>query len=427
MAATAVAGIIAATLIVTDLLCNLFGLFPPRQEYGDLDVGWLAAKPAATVHFDQCLQASGTAVRFLRNEDGVRTHFSVQQIFADSESFKIGDTGDSQTELCAPNAQTHAGVLEHELNASGVKAMVLLYGVGKYSPLQDYLVFKKVLKHYAPDALVVNFYTGNDFEDLLRIDDRPHFVGSNGQYQIAAPVWYRLEDPSTHRRSRVMYVLRSLLDATGVRELALHVGYLYAMAAQQGVGLRAVLGYINDLRKARAPSVAYPEAFAAQFLSQQLFFHRFPGSQKESIRRLRALMQSARRENPKMLLIASALPSYELVEERPVDPALLQTLNRLPVTYQSGVADEQALYDTLRQVANEEGWLFVDNLAPLRTYRGPDRLYNNFDYHLLPAASTIVGKTQAAVLLKYLHAHPPRRVNPEERDLRRSDPGSGTP
>ena len=47
----------------------------------------------------------------------------------------------------------------------------------------------------------------------------------------------------------------------------------------------------------------------------------------------------------------------------------------------------------------------MDNLAALQGYRGTERLFNNFDYHLLPVASVLVGEAQAAVLLD-----PVRRV-----------------
>ena len=142
---------------------------------------------------------------------------------------------------------------------------------------------------------------------------------------------------------------------------------------------------MNDLRRSREPGLVYPDAFAAQFLSQQVFFHWFPESYAESIKRLRALMQLARQENPGMVLVASALPSYELVGEHPVDPALLKTFGRLPtLTYEGGVKEEQALYYTIRQIAGEEGWLFVDNFTALRQYHGPERLFNSDDYHLLP-------------------------------------------
>ncbi|PYQ10589.1 MAG: hypothetical protein DMH00_10670, partial [Acidobacteria bacterium] len=51
------------------------------------------------------------------------------------------------------------------------------------------------------------------------------------------------------------------------------------------------------------------------------------------------------------------------------------------------------------------GWLFVDNLAPLRAYQGPERLYNSFDYHLRPAASAIIGTSEAEAVLGYLRSH----------------------
>ncbi len=404
MSVATVVGITGATFIVADLVCNLMGLFPPRYEYGDPDVGWLATNQAASVHDDRCLDPSEKWVRYARNEDGIRTQLSVARVLADRGSFKIGVTGDSQTDLCAKNSEVHSGILEGALNAGGVRAIVLPYGVGRYSPLQDYLAYKKLLKKYAPQALVLNFYTGNDFYDLLRVDDRPHFVESHGRYQVAGPVWYRYEDPRVRPRSRVRFLLHSLAEATGVRNAIVHLQFLYQMAVEQRAGVRAVVGYFGDLRQSVEPSIGYQEAFTAQFLNQQIFFYRFPGAREESIRRVRALLELARRENPNTVLILSALPSYELIQQRPVDAALSRTLERLPVTYESGVREEHQLYDTLRQIAGEEGWLFVDNLTALRGYRGSERLYNNFDYHLLPTASTIIGNAQAAVILRYLRA-----------------------
>ena len=114
-------------------------------------------------------------------------------------------------------------------------------------------------------------------------------------------------------------------------------------------------------------------------------------------------MELARRENPGMLLVMSPLPSYQLTGQRPVDEALLRTLDRLAVTYEEGVREEEDLYEQLRALAAEQGWLFVDNLAALRAYDGKRRLFNGFDYHLLPAASAIIGRAQAAVLVDRVH------------------------
>jgi len=393
-------GIVLATLLAVDGACIALGVFPPTYEYGEPDVGWVASPPTGVMHEDRCTDyATGTTYRYTRNEDGVRTDRSAAELLADSERYLIAVTGDSQTDLCAPNPQTHAGVLESALNASGLRTSVLAYGAGRYSPVQDYVVFKKALLKYHPDAFVLNLYTGNDFYDVLRVDDRPHFVRTDSGYAVAPPVWYLYDPPGVRRRSRVLFAVRSVAKRTGIQGFVQRLQVLRALAAEQGKGLGTVLAYMNDLRKSTEPSVGYPAALSAQMLNQQLFFHRFPESRAESVRRIRALLALIRRENPGLGLVLSPLPSYELVQQQPVDSALLRTLARLPITYEGGLQEERALYDTLQVLARETGWLFVDNLRPLQAYHGPHRLYNDFDYHLLPAASEIIGRAQAQALM----------------------------
>jgi hypothetical protein len=400
-------GIIAITLLIVDGVCIALGLFPPTHNYGDPDLGWRSANATGRMSFGQCVEfGTGETIRYERNEDGVRTSLSNTTIVADSTSVKIGVTGDSQTDLCAPNADIHSGVLESDLVSHGVPAMVLTFGAGRYSPLQGYLAFRKVLLPYHPRVLVLNIYTGNDFYDILRVDDRPHFVAADSGYRIAPPVWYSLDDPTVQRRSRVLFAIRTMADKSGVRQLYFRLAELRRLGAQQGAGMSAVLAYMHDLWSAREPTVGYSDAFTAQALNQQLFFHHFPASQQESLRRIEALLRLIREENPGILLVLSPLPSYELTAEQPVDEALRRTLKRLPVTYDEGVRQEGAMYDQLRGLAAGQGWLFVDNLAALRTYQGTDRLYNDFDYHLLPVASALIGRAQATTILAGLRGVP---------------------
>jgi len=391
--------IVIITLVVVDLACIALGLFPPTYEYGDPEVGWLAAAPTGKMREDRCTEYStGTVVTYMRNEDAVRTREHAADLVADRTHYLVGVTGDSQTDLCAPNDRTHAGVLERELTAQGIPAIALAYGAGRYSPVQDYVVFKKTLRKYAPRAFVLNLYTGNDFYDILRVDDRPHFVRTDSGYAIAPPLWYLYDDPAEQRRSRVLFAWHTFAKRTGLRGFVQRVRLLSGEAAAQGKGLPTVFAYMNDLRRSREPTVGYPAAFSAQMLNQQLFFHRFPQARAESLRRVRALLELVRRENPGLTVLLSPLPSYQLAQQQPVDEALGRTVARLPITYEGGVQEERALYDTLRVLANETGWLFADNLAALRAYSGTERLYNTFDYHLLPVASEIIGRVQAAAL-----------------------------
>lgn len=423
-------GIVLGTLLVVDVACIVLGVFPPKYEYGDPTVGWVAAPPAGVMWEYGCTEYStGVTHRYTRNEDGVRTHLHAAELVTDSQRYLIAVTGDSQTDLCAPNAQTHAGVLERALNANGLRAAVLPYGAWRYSPIQDYLAFKKALLKYRPDAFVLNLYTGNDFYDMLRVDDRPHFVRTDTGYALAPPLWYKYDRPGPLRHSRVLFALRSFAKWTEIRGFVWRLRLLWGVASERGKGLPTVLAYMNDLRKSRDPSVGDSKAFAALMLNQQLFFHHFPESRAEAIRRMRALLHMIRRENPDLLLLLSPLPSYQLTQQRPVDDALLRTLARLPITYGGGVQEERALYDTLRVLARESGWLFVDNnLRALQAYDGTDRLFNDFDYHLLPPASEIIGQVQAEALLqgaptRRIGALLPRRTSGQSARLVASEPG----
>lgn len=401
-------GTTLVTLVLFDVVCIGLGLFPPALERGDPDVGWLPLVPGRIV-LDSCIDSDGRRVEYYRNEIGVRTDRSMARITSDPGSFLIAAVGDSQSDTCAPNERTHQGVLEAGLRAKGLDAAVLSYGVGRYSPLQAYLLYETRLKPYHPDALLLNFYTGNDFNDLMRIDDRPYFVRRGDGYEIHAPEWYRYDEPGSAYRSRVGFVVRSALAETGLRNLYQRVRFLGGMAAEQGKGLGTVFAYMNDLRRSIAPSVGYEEAFAAQILNQQLFFHHFPGSREESVRRARALMELIARRNPGVLLILSPLPSYQLAHPAAVDGSFRAALARLPLTHAEGLREEEELYHTLRDLAGELGWLFIDNLAPLRRYDGPERLYNDFDYHLTPAASAIIGRAEADALA----AHPSTGKRPQ--------------
>ena len=170
------AAIIVVTLLVIDGICIALGLFPPVMNYGDADLGWRSANATGQMAIGKCVEFStGDTIIFQRNEDGVRTSLSRAAVLTDTHRLRIGVSGDSQTDLCAPNDQIPGGVLEAALNAHGHPSTVLTYGAGRYSPLQAYLAFRKILVPYRPDVFILQVYTGNDLYEILRADDRPHF------------------------------------------------------------------------------------------------------------------------------------------------------------------------------------------------------------------------------------------------------------
>jgi hypothetical protein len=294
--------------------------------------------------------------------------------------------------------------MERELNLMTLPSAVFAFGAGKYSALQAYLAVREPIQQYSADAFVLNFYTGNDFYDMLRVDDRPFFEPDANGYHLADPVWYQLDSPDKKRESRVLFLMESAYQKTGLRRVLLRVHYLRDVASSQQAGVRAVAAYMNDLRKAASDRVEYPHAFSAQMLNQQLFFYRFPGSREESLRRVKALLELVRQQNPNLLLVMSPVPSYQLVNRTPVDPAFLEVIGKLPITHESGVAEEFELYQALKRMALESGWVFVDNLPRLQEYQGKQLLYNRADYHIEPIASEIIGKAQAREILNHVRS-----------------------
>lgn len=397
---------VGSTVAIVDGALVYFDLFPPRYEYGEPELGFAPHMPGRVMK-DSCTDnVTGAEVTIVKNELGIRTDVAVPELLSGQDRLKIAVVGDSQTELCTPNPLTHPGVLEKELRHWEPRAVTLSYGRGRYSPLQAYLLFKKRLKQFNPQVLLINLYTGNDFYDMLRVDDRPYLAkhDGTGTYDLHEPVWLKYEDPRAQHRSRVLYVVRSALKEAGIHDLFIRLQFLVGLANEQKQGFGKAIFYMSDLRAAVNSDVGYPAAYAAQMLNQQIFFHHFPATIEESRSRIRFLMEMIRKENPDMLLVMSPIPSYQLVQQQPVDQEFLQTISRMPFTYEDGLHQEEALYYSTKEVAQKLGWLFVDNLIALRAYKGSDRLFNVFDYHVTPAASTIIGTNEAQALEQYLRS-----------------------
>jgi hypothetical protein len=397
--ATLLVVVTSITLAVVDVALITTGLLPPPYTPGNPVVGWVSAEPSAAMQQTSCVDFStGRVVSLQRNEDGVRTTVPKARLLGPGSVYEIVVSGDSHTELCAENERTHAGFTAQYLSGSGVPAEAYQFGSGKYSPLQAYLAIEPFLQSYQPDAFVLNLYSGNDFYDMLRIDDRPHFAGAVGSYTIAPPVWYTLDAPGDPPKSRVRAAARQLAAMTGAQRVMLRIQYLRDLAAREHQGAGVVWNYMNDLRRSANDEIGYPQAYTAQMLNQQLFFHHFPGSREESVARVRHLLALIRSRHPDVLLVLSPIPSYQLVVKTPTDSGMQQVLRRLPLTYAGGVAEEEALYNGLRELARDAGWVFVDNLTPLRAVASPDSLYNHFDYHIEPSASALIGRAQAAAI-----------------------------
>lgn len=339
---------------------------------------------------------------------GVRrsTDFGISRVNNVSNSLAVAMIGDSHSELPFENPlDSHEFVLESTLRAEGLPIEMISAGRGKYSPLQEYLLFKHDLRDaYKPRVLLMNFYSGNDFYDMLRPDDRPHFVrDETNAIVMKEPVWISYVNPDTRswsERSRLLWSVDEITSRLGFPRVATRLRMLSA-AGRPDRPRRDTLRYLAALRKSQEPRLGYPAAFAAQILNQAIFFQHFPESTQESIAYMRSLLQRARAENPDVLLILSSIPSAALMRAVPDDirDPWHGTLQRTGLTEEGLAGLENDLVDQLKSSTTEAGWLFIDVRGCLRSLSTAEPLYSSYDLHINVAASRRIGQCQAEALL----------------------------
>jgi hypothetical protein len=315
--------------------------------------------------------------------------------------------GDSHSQLIFANRlDTHEFVLESALRAQGIPIEMISAGRGRYSPLQEYLLFKLELREeYHPQLLLMNFYSGNDFYDMLRPDDRPYFSRNEANAIVMRdPMWISFVNPDSRswiERSRLLWGMDELASRLGLPRVVQRLRMVSAAADRPGHSLRETWRYISALNESQEPRLGYPAAFTAQILNQALFLKHFPESKDESIAFMRHLLALVRTENPGLLPVIAPIPSAAVMNAIPRDlrQSWRETLDRTSLT-ESGVAGvENELVDRLKAVSIEAGWMFIDLRDCLRGYQGTEDLYSSYDLHISAVASRMIGHCQASALL----------------------------
>jgi hypothetical protein len=395
-------------LAAGDLVCALSGICAPSYTYGDSDVG--AIDPVGTgvpytyqtPHWRFARSDTGS-IRV--NERGFRTDRSIAEIKSAPMSLPIAVTGDSHTDLPYGHGYDHPFVLERELRQAGIRgAEVFGLGRGTYSPLQAYLFVKKVSADLNPRVIILNLYSGNDFFDLMRIDDRPYFEPKgDGTYAIHPPVWYRLSDPTLRgswtEQSRLLYLVRSFGRETGIADAIHRFSYLVDLAHANGYGFSHALAYLFALNASKGENLVFPRAYPSQILNQYLFFQYFPRTKAESLRRLEYLLGMIRRQNPGVSLILSPIPSAALAGSLDSDSSFQGKLREMGISSEDVIEQESALLDSSRAIAKRQEWRFIDNVSALQKAEPRSALYLSEDLHLSPNGSLVVGSNEAQALL----------------------------
>jgi len=163
------------------------------------------------------------------NQDGLRDrdHSHTKP----SGTLRIAVLGDSYAEAAeVPLEQTFWSVLEADLNRSlggyGRQVEVVNFGARGYGTLQELLTLRCCVWDYAPDVVLLAFYSGNDVSDNSPILDRtttkyarPYLVPTSGGWTV---------DRSFRRdwRFRAGKLVAPLVARSRVLQLAIHAQHI---------------------------------------------------------------------------------------------------------------------------------------------------------------------------------------------------------
>ncbi len=163
------------TLFLAEIILRLFVVQETKRlAIYDRDLGW-RGKPNGNGNY-------------VRKEDAINVPFSYNELgFRDdplapraSVKRRIALLGDSFLEnLEVPYEKTFLALLKQELKPSSTDAVALMSQ--GYSTAQELKALQKFYDAVQPDAVILLFYTGNDYEDNLRrefayLDERGELV-----------------------------------------------------------------------------------------------------------------------------------------------------------------------------------------------------------------------------------------------------------
>jgi hypothetical protein len=143
------------SFIGVEILVRVSGLDRPALWHPDAEVGWVHI-PGTRLHWRE--EGDG---QVLINSQGLRDEErSVQK---PGGTYRIAVFGDSMTEAVQVNLdQTFAQLLQKRLRDRGMAVEVVNFGVSGYSPLQEYLLYKKLGRSFTPDLVIHAVFTDND-------------------------------------------------------------------------------------------------------------------------------------------------------------------------------------------------------------------------------------------------------------------------
>jgi hypothetical protein len=188
----------------------------------------------------------------------------------EKDSITIVILGDSHLRFSDKDSNKNQAYFLHQLlQKSGISARIVVYGYGGYSFLQSFLYFDKFLKKFNPDIILYQLYSGNDFYDLLRNDDRPTIDVTN--QKIQNPYWINFrpnnENTSYPKDSRIAHIIFNSIPKT---KIALQNKVLKHNFKVNNFNKGSAKEFSQKMKLAKSNVLQEKYSYLSQFLQQYL-------------------------------------------------------------------------------------------------------------------------------------------------------------
>tara|TARA_R110002049_G_scaffold2750_8_gene22208 strand:+ start:144423 stop:145727 length:1305 start_codon:yes stop_codon:yes gene_type:complete len=335
-------------------------------------------------------------IQFRRNQSSFREDQETP-INKPAQTLRIVVMGDSHTDGAVRNSKSYANLLESKLCDAKTKRVVDVINAGfsVFSPYQELWAYKKVLKHFDPDMLIVGFYAGNDIWDLAATD-RVHLELRDDQF-VHAPK-PQVDEPDYKDISGFRRFKNYFRDRFG----------LYQALASIDI-LRSVFGQApeSDEMVDRIDKVAAVGSGAYfQCLGQAHFFAKNPEAWDQCREKMRYVMEQFQLEtkDADVELLYLIIPTLRQIHPESDIDRLNQVAEILDLTEDDLNCDERAC-EMVAEMAKELGISVIDLRPAFRKAIAETQglqLYWRFDHHINLAGHQAV----ADEIETYLLGHP---------------------
>lgn len=278
--------------------------------------------------------------------------------------------GDSHTDGFVPNSKSYPNLLEKSL---GPAFDVVNCAQGASSPYDQLWAYQKVFHRLKPEFLIVGFYAGNDYIDLMN-QHHNSFLTWDGKQFVRARKTGRPDLSLNHKNATWLDLI---CQKSAIFFSLRNAGLI--PATKEPIRSQRPKEYFDLLFKAREVD----PAAVWQGLNQAFFFSNCPDEWDLASRKMEFVLDEFKTVAPRDGLLFVIIPSYRQIKPESVAEAA----SVLGLTDQALAMDER-ICDDAKRLLTKAGIPFIDLRLVMK--ESNEKLYWDFDHHINDVAHKLI-------------------------------------